>query len=499
MRPHASRTAARRTLETSALLALALLLACGGGDDPVEPAPVASVVLDPTTLQLLVGQSAPLTATARDNAGVTLAGRTIAWTTSNAAVATAASNGTVTGVSAGSATITATVEGKTATAAVVVVAPQAPALTFASVTAGGAHTCALTAAGAAWCWGRGESGQLGIPAPTITCPTDSGPIACSTTPVAVGGGLTFARLAAGVAHTCGLVADGTAYCWGSDVAGQLGDGQTTNRTAPTPVSTTLKFVALAAGAQHTCGLTSDGVASCWGRNDRGQLGDGTTNLRTVPTAVLTQERFRSIGAGGSSIGQTCALTTNGAAWCWGDGERGQLGNGTRDIVAHPLPVEVSGSLTLSAISVGHGRHVCALTSAGAAFCWGENAFGGLGNGTMFNLSMVPTPVSSSTVFTQIVAGGFIGHSCALTSAGAAWCWGDNEVGAIGDGTNDDRETPAAVTGGLVFRAITAGLRHSCGITVAGAVYCWGSNGAGQLGTNSTTSRSAPTRVVSGSS
>ena len=494
MRPHASRTAA-------GLLAITILGACGGGDDdPAGPPPaasVATVVVEPTTLQLTVGQSAPLTATARDNAGITLAGRTVAWTTSSATVATVANTGTVTAVSAGTATITATVEGKTATAAVVVAAPPATGATFASVTAAGAHTCALTAAGAAWCWGRGESGQLGVAAPTTTCTIDGTAYPCSMTPVAVGGGLTFTRLAGGVSHTCGLVADGTAHCWGNNVAGQLGDGGTTNRTAPTPVSTTLKFVAITAGAQHTCGLTSDGIASCWGRNDRGQLGDGTTNLRTVPTAVATQERFRAIGAGGSNIGQTCALTAAGAAWCWGDSERGQLGHGARDIAAHPLPVPVNGDLVFSGISVGHGRHVCAITSAGAAWCWGENAFGALGNGTMFNLSMVPTRVSGTAVFTQVVAGGFIGHSCGLTNAGAALCWGDNEVGAIGDGTNEDREVPAAVTGGHVFTALTAGLRHTCGITAAGAVYCWGSNGAGQLGINTTTSRSVPSRVVNG--
>jgi len=348
MRPHVPHTAARRTLEASALLLIVALLACGGDDDALGPAAVSRVVVDPPTLQLVAGQSAPLTATALDQASNALASRTVAWTTSNPAVATVATDGRVTGVSGGSATITATVEGKSATAAVIVVAPPPPPPTstlpaFASVTAGGAHTCALTAAGAAWCWGRGESGQLGVPVPTTTCPTDSGPFPCSMTPVAVGGGLTFTRLAGGVAHSCGLVADGSAYCWGSNAAGQLGDGLTANRTAPAPVSTSLKFVALAAGAQHTCGLTNDGTALCWGRNDRGQLGDGTTALRTLPTPVLTDERYRAIGAGGSSIGQTCALTASGAASCWGDNERGQLGNGTRDVLSHALPAPVTGA------------------------------------------------------------------------------------------------------------------------------------------------------------
>ena len=99
-------------------------------------------------------------------------------------------------------------------------------VTFASVAAGGAHTCALTTSGAAYCWGRGESGQLGIPFRQSRA-TDAGPLPCSKVPVAVGGGLAFEQLAGGGAHTCGLTSDGSAYCWGTS-NGQLGDNSTTN-------------------------------------------------------------------------------------------------------------------------------------------------------------------------------------------------------------------------------------------------------------------------------
>src|SRR5215207_1325943 len=108
---------------------------------------------------------------------------------------------------------------------------------FASVFAGGAHTCALTATGAAYCWGRGESGQLGVPSPAASCLTDAGPYPCSKVPVLVAGGLTFRKLAGGGAHTCGLTGDGSAYCWGKNDWGQLGDNSITNRNAPVAVST----------------------------------------------------------------------------------------------------------------------------------------------------------------------------------------------------------------------------------------------------------------------
>lgn len=373
--------------------------------------------------------------------------------------------------------------------------PAAPTtLTFASVSTGGAHTCALTTSGAAYCWGRGESGQLGATAPT-SCP-DIGP--CSLVPVAVTGGLSFRQVVAGGAHTCALTSDGTAYCWGSNAAGQLADGSTTSRTQPAPITATdLKFTALDAGANHTCGAQSNGWAWCWGANQRGQLGDGSTTNRPVPSAVFGSAGgppFQLVVAGGFNIGHTCGLTTTGAAYCWGDNERGQLGTGTSDVAAHPSPAPVSGGLTFAMLSAGLGRHTCGFTSTGAAYCWGENTFGALGNGSATD-SPVPMAVSGGLAFSQLKAGGFIGHTCGLTTSGIAYCWGENERGQVGDGSTVDRVTPSAVTGGLAFVSIDAGFRHTCGRSSSGIVYCWGSNAAGQLGINSTTHSHAPAKVI----
>jgi alpha-tubulin suppressor-like RCC1 family protein len=482
-----------KSLITSCLLALCIS-ACGDDTAPSPPA-VTAVSIAPSTLALVIGGSDRLTATARDAGGAILENRTVSWTSSDPAVATVAADGTVSGINVGSTVVSAAIEGMKASVPVTVSRPTSTA-TFASVTAGGAHTCGLTSAGAAYCWGRGESGQLGVAPPTTVCTISGTPFPCRMTPVLVDGGLSFTRLAGGGAHTCGLTSDGTAYCWGSNTRGQLGDGSTINRNAPSAVATSVKFATITTGVEHTCALAKDGVAFCWGRNDRGQLADNGTTARSVPSPIASDLHFRAIAAGGFSIGQTCALTTTGAAYCWGDNERGQLGSGTPNIVPHPIPAPVSTNLSFSTISAGLGRHVCALDEAGVGYCWGENTFGALGNGSMFNVSTVPTRVSSNVAFTQIVAGGFIGHTCAMTSAGVAWCWGENEVGAIGDGSTEDRGVPVLVAGGLTFTAITAGFRHTCGVTSAGAVYCWGSNGAGQLGINSTAQRSAPTRVVS---
>ncbi len=367
-------------------------------------------------------------------------------------------------------------------------------VSFEAIFAGGAHTCALTSVpGAAYCWGRGESGQLGVPAPPSTCVTDGGFSSCSMVPVPVGGGLAFEKLAGGGAHTCALTSDGTAYCWGNNTHGQLGDNSSTSQNAPVQVAGGLKFVSIDAGAVHTCAVTSAGEAYCWGRNDRGQLGDGTTTPRAVPVAVTGSLTFQRVAAGGFSVGHTCGLTDLGAAYCWGDNDRGQLGFGTSDLNPHTSPGPVSGGLVFKGLTVGLDRHNCGLTDVGTAYCWGENAFGALGNGSTMR-SAVPVAVTGSFSFHQVIAGGFIGHSCGVIDGGAAYCWGENEMGQVGDGTTIDRLAPTAVGGDLTFLSLDAGFRHTCGRTTTGTVYCWGSNGAGQLGNNSNDLSIVPAKV-----
>jgi alpha-tubulin suppressor-like RCC1 family protein len=448
---------------------------------------------------MVVGDSVRLAILLRDKVGYPLTGRSVAWTTSQPAVATVSQAGTVNGVGVGSVSITATVEGKTGTA-LVTVSPSFPAAAFVSVTAGGAHSCALTASGAAHCWGRGESGQLGVPPPEMMCLVDLD-YPCSLVPVPVDGGLAFQLLTAGGAHTCGLTSDGSAWCWGSNAFGQLGDSTVVTRNAPVPVATTLKFASIDAGPDHTCGLTRNGKAWCWGRNNNGQLGDSTTADRSVPVPVsnVGDMTFSAVSAGGSDRSFTCALTSAGETYCWGYNGFGVLGLGNQDFVPHPVPALVSGDFRFASLSVGLGNHVCGLTAAGAAHCWGSNVTGELGNVSAQFVSPLPVVVSGGIVFAGLVTGGYFdsgGHTCGLTSSGAAYCWGSNQVGAIGDGSSVDRRTtPTAVVGGLTFASIDAGFRHSCARTNTGTLYCWGSGRTGQLGANVTSSSAVPVKVI----
>ncbi|MGH7584625.1 MAG: Ig-like domain-containing protein [Gemmatimonadales bacterium] len=456
--------------------------------------PVATVVVSPDEMTLIAGAPRTLQATPQDAGGHPLSGRSIAWATSDPQIATVSPTGVVTGLAPGAVTITATSEGKEGSAAITV----GPSVTFASVATGGAHTCALTADGAAYCWGHGGNGQLGVPIPPIACIAEGGPSSCIMVPVPVRGGLVFAQLAAGGAHVCGLTADGTAWCWGRNESGQLGDNSNLQRDEPVLVATDLKFASIDAGAAHTCALTSGGAAHCWGFNDRGQLGDGTTIRRPAPVPVTGGHLFEQIAAGGFSRGHTCGVS-GATLYCWGDNGRGQLGNGSGgfgqpDLTPHPEPAPVLGGLAVTAVTAGLGSHTCALTESGDSWCWGENTFGALGNGGGPD-SPEPELVSGGLTFAHLIAGGFIGHTCGWTAGGTGYCWGENERGQVGDGSTLDRFEPSPVTDGHLWGALDAGFRHTCGITLAGVVYCWGSNGSGQIGNNTNVMQPRPRKVL----
>jgi alpha-tubulin suppressor-like RCC1 family protein len=304
--------------------------------------------------------------------------------------------------------------------------------------------------------------------------------------------ITFAAVSAGD-HACGLTPAGTAYCWGFNYSGALGNGTTANSATPVAVAGGLTFAVVSAGAGYTCGVTPAGAAYCWGSNDSGALGNGTTTNSTAPVAVAGGLRFAALTAGQDF--HTCGVTPAGAAYCWGLNIAGQLGNGTVTAVDNPMPVAVSGGLTFAAVSAGGENHTCGVTSAGAAYCWGANDWGQLGVGTTIFGSTAPVAVAGGLTFAAVSAG--FNHTCGLTPAGAVYCWGFNYDGELGNGTTANSTAPVAVAGGLTFAAVSAGYRHTCGLTPAGVAYCWGSNSNGQLGVSNTTFSATPIAVAGG--
>jgi alpha-tubulin suppressor-like RCC1 family protein len=342
-------------------------------------------------------------------------------------------------------------------------------------------SCALTSTGGVKCWGSNPYGNLGDGSTTNRAvPTD------------VSGLAGVSAISTGGEHTCALTTAGGVKCWGFNSAGQLGDGSTGDRLVPVEVAGLPAGVqAIALGIVHTCALTGSGGVMCWGSNVSGQLGDGATSNRSAPAYVAGLAS--GVVAISASYLHTCALTSAGGVLCWGSNDNGQLGNGSTTLAR--TPVAVSG-LSSGVLAVAAGLlHTCALLSGGGVRCWGRNLKGQLGDGST-NASPTPVDVAGlASGVRAISAGG--SHTCALTSAGVAKCWGSNANGQLGDGTTTSRLTPVNVSGlgsGLVAIAASSG-RHSCALTSAGAVECWGLNYYGGLGDGTASESHVPVAVA----
>jgi alpha-tubulin suppressor-like RCC1 family protein len=262
------------------------------------------------------------------------------------------------------------------------------------------------------------------------------------------------------------------------------------------------FVRIRAGTLHTCAVNSNNVAFCWGSRRFGELGTDPTSDETLPARVLGGHAFRRVVAGG---GFTCGVTTANKAYCWGYNLDGALGDGTA--TSRSKPVAVSGGLSFSQVVAGGGdisdaqgtevepSHSCGLTTDNRAYCWGDSGFGELGNDITDGNVKSPVAVAGGLQWKQVIAGN--GHSCGVTTANVAYCWGSNNFGMLGTGGSAGGvNKPAKVAGGLSFSAISAGPAgfHGCGITTASKVYCWGFNEDGQLGDGTTTNRATPVKV-----
>jgi alpha-tubulin suppressor-like RCC1 family protein len=270
-------------------------------------------------------------------------------------------------------------------------------------------------------------------------------------------------IASSAVVTCGLDLSGSAICWGYGIP----FAPTRPPIGPTAVDTTEHFTLLRAqmADPDMCGLSAIGTRYCWGPGE-------TTAERLV--ARLQDDSGLQFVDIGLSQGWGCGVTGDGEAWCWGSNWFGQLGAGTvgqfEGPVTSPVPVKVVGDRSYVSVVAGL-MHTCALDTEGAAWCWGyipgDDAYG------------TPQPVPGDHHFDKIFAGG--GFTCGLANNGQAWCWGLGPFGELGNGGYYDSLEPVAVVGGLYFSTLALGGVHACGITTDQQLYCWGSNEFGQLG------------------
>jgi hypothetical protein len=475
-----------------------------------------------------------LTVVAKNAAGDVLTGRIATWQSSDASRIKVASTDSmkalVSPVNFGSAIITATVGGKSAERKVGYILSDVPPVDILPDTSvmlvgttrklrlqrtSGMNVSSLVVPGPSWQSSDPAVAQVGASTGEVTIlseghATISADVAGRHFTAEVFGfrypaPLTFSSFSSGKTHGCGITPSGVAYCWGQNDQGQLGNAGmmdkcirtrsaggfsfpvTNHRCSQVPVAVTAPepFASISAGARTTCALTSAGAAYCWGRNVAGMTGTGVTDtIVTTPLPVRGGISFRSIDVGPD---QVCGVSTTYEAYCWGSNGAGSLGDGTTTSSA--VPTRVSGTQSWSVVLAG--TTACGITTEGEGYCWGANRYGEAGAAagtqgcTTTSLSICPAPVriSNSLTFTHIGSRGFPGNlSCGLAT-GTAYCWGVK--GAAGETSS----VPVAVSGGP-FTSLDA--HGVCAVDVNGGVYCW----QGYGGTPTRTSPTFPVKAFS---
>ena len=237
---------------------------------------------------------------------------------------------------------------------------------------------------------------------------------------------------------------------------------------------------ISGGRDHTCAVTESGGAKCWGQNASGELGNGAYSLRNLtPTDVFGLTSYVQMIAAGS--GHTCALNTSGGVKCWGNNAWGQLGNNS-PVDSSNKPVDVLGLASGVASIAANDYFTCAVMQSGGVKCWGNNRSGQLGDASNVYASRIPVDVKGLSARVVAVALGG-NHTCALTSGGGIKCWGDNFSGQLGSHVRSSL-TPIDVIGATTgMSGVSAGVEHTCAVTSGGSVKCWGWNGVGQAGSD----------------
>jgi alpha-tubulin suppressor-like RCC1 family protein len=538
----------RRLLALSSLLA-ASLTACSG-DTTNSFAPLGlSLTITPGADTIFVADTIsaanalPLSVSASSLGHPVTTPGGIEWTSSDPSIASVSSTGSVVAKGIGSATITARINNATASANIAVVNRVAQltvsATSFANLagdtvqfTASALDPKGTLVPGTAYSFASADPtiATVTSPAPrtarviflksgvanvTVRAGGQTASVSGSiqprefiSTPIATAPAGSLI-LSAGEDATCGILPLGRGYCFGR--AGLLGVAKDTvcfNDIRPSTEGCTLiplriagqlNFVNISVGDSVACGATADNKAYCWGSQKYGQLGNGVASggssnapALVVGAASRTAVSLSRVSAGGN---HACGLSPSGAAFCWGEDSLFQLGNGDQFALNSTTPIPVAGGNVFSSISAGF-NHTCALTAAGVAMCWGDNSSGQLGAGLDDFAADTPSPISN-VKFASISSGSY--HSCGITAGGDAYCWGDNSSGQLGggDAAPFSSNVPIAVVGGLHFKSISAGRFSTCGITTGGAAFCWGDNSYLQLGSASVFSSTSPTAVSGG--
>lgn len=291
-------------------------------------------------------------------------------------------------------------------------------------------------------------------------------------------GLRFLRVSAGVDHSCAVAVDGSLWCWGANALGQLGLGDTEDTLQPASVAGS-SWSDVVAGSSLTCAVQASGALACWGNNGSGQVGNGAAKANSYVAIPLQIEgTWQAISAGSY---HALGLQPDGTLFSWGSNSSDQLGDPAAPSAGRASPGLVNSTswLTTGATFAAGNLHSCAVGADHSLWCWGDNSLGQLGDGTT-HMRLSPTQIPG-TDWAQ-VSGGYY-HTCALKTDSSLWCWGDNSNGQLGIGSTAAVRTPSPITiPAAKWTAISAGHTHTCGLQTDGSLWCWGGSADGQLGT-----------------
>ena len=307
--------------------------------------------------------------------------------------------------------------------------------TWDSLATGRNHSCAVTDSGDLHCWGSQTYGQVG-----------SGVHAGDKSePVALDWADSLEALSAGAGFGCAIAVDGALVCWGSNSRGQLGLGDERDRHRPQQVGDeTWRSVSASQEGREpfACAIRDDDTLWCWGANGHNQLGLGSPDDEDQASA---------------------------------DPRRGRRGTNTERDEQRPQQV---GEETWAVVATG-ATHSCAIRDDGTLWCWGAGPDGRLGLGDDVENSGEPTRVGEDDDWTSVTSGDF--YTCAIRDDSSLWCWGQNTWGQLGDGTNDQASTPQPVAGERQWKSVEAGQKTTCAIADDATLWCWGEDENGQLG------------------
>jgi hypothetical protein len=324
-----------------------------------------------------------------------------------------------------------------------------PALNWGTLAEGGTkHSGGVRGGFGSLLWGYNATGQLG----TNDLTHYSSPVQT------VAGGGVWRQIACGEGTSAGVKTDGTLWTWGYNGYGQLGNNSITTTSSPVQtVSGGNTWKKVLVGSYMVIALKTDGTLWTWGENGAGQLGTNDTTNRSSPIqTVAGGTDWKDVGCGGSFC---FGIKTDGTLWGWGANTSGHLGVGDAVNKSSPVQTVAGGSWKQVSGSRG-GGYGAGIKTDGSLWMWGGNTNGSLGTNDTTNRSSPIQTVAGGNNWKHVSCGN--GHTAAIKTDGSIWCWGDNTYGQLGDGTTTKRSSPVQVSGsqGWTWKQVMCGGQHT---------------------------------------